>query len=438
PEGITEEVHIRLKTSTSQTLAHAAEEKKKTLEELIPPYLLNYREQFEKGAAERFPESRPYDHAIELKPDFKPINKPIYKLDATQTKLMEEFIEENLRKNYIRPSTSPIASPFFFVAKKEKGALRPCQDYRDLNAGTVKNAYPLPLVGDLLDKFKGATIFSKLDLRNGYNNIRIKDGDQWKAAFRTSKGHYEPYGLCFSDSTNSRATFQAFMDDTLSDFISEGWCVVYMDDILIFSKNKEEHQQRTIRLLQRLKERDLFLKPEKCEFDVTEVIFLGLVIRPGQIAMDPVKVAGIKDWLPPDTVTGVRSFLGFGNFYRKFIGKYAEIARPLNDLTCKGKEFVWTDECQTAFDKLKRKFLEDPVLIIPDMEKPFLLETDASKFASGGVLRQKGSDGEWHPCGYISNSFNQAERNYQIYNRELLGMIRGLKVLQCLCKRHTN
>ncbi|EEB95833.1 hypothetical protein MPER_05140, partial [Moniliophthora perniciosa FA553] len=117
----------------------------------------------------------------------------------------------------------------------------------------------------------------------------------------------------------------------------------------------------------------------------------------------------------------------FGNFYRKFIGKYAEIARPLNDLTCKGKEFVWTDECQSAFDKLKRKFLEDPVLIIPDIEKPFLLETDASKFASGGVLRQKGSDGEWHPCGYISNSFNQAERNYQIYDRELLGMIRGLK-----------
>ncbi|EEB98128.1 hypothetical protein MPER_02420 [Moniliophthora perniciosa FA553] len=217
------------------------------------------------------------------------------------------------------------------------------------------------------------------------------------------------------------------MNDTLSDFISEGWCVVYMGDILIFSKNKEDHQQRTICLLQRLKERDLFLKPEKCEFDVTEVIFLGLVIRPGQIAMDPVKVAGIKDWLPPDTVTGVRSFLGFGNFYRKFIGKYAEIARPLNDLTCKGKEFVWTDECQSAFDKLKQKFLEDPVLIIPDIDKPFLLETDTSKFASGGVLRQKGSDGEWHPCGYISNSFNQAERNYQIYDRELLGMIRGLK-----------
>ncbi|EEB97537.1 hypothetical protein MPER_03120, partial [Moniliophthora perniciosa FA553] len=163
PEGITEEVHIRLKTSTSQTLAHATEEKKKSLEELVPPYLLDYRKQFEKGAAERFPESRPYDHAIELKPDFKPINKPIYKLDAVQNKLMEEFIEENLRKGYIRPSTSPIASPFFFVAKKEKGALRPCQDYRDLNAGTVKNAYPLPLVGDLLDKFKGATIFSKLD-----------------------------------------------------------------------------------------------------------------------------------------------------------------------------------------------------------------------------------------------------------------------------------
>ncbi|EEB88998.1 hypothetical protein MPER_12960 [Moniliophthora perniciosa FA553] len=216
-----EEVHIRAKTSTSQTLAQAQEEKKRSLEELIPSYLLDFRSQFEKGKAERFPESRPYDHAIELKPDYVPKKQGLYRLNETETKVMEEFINENLRKKYIRPSVSPIAAPFFFVSKKEKGALRPCQDYRDLNSGTVKNAYPLPLVGKLLDKLKGATIFSKLDLRNGYNNIRIKDGDQWKAAFRTEKGLFEPMVMFFG-LANSPATFQAFMDDTLSDFIGEG------------------------------------------------------------------------------------------------------------------------------------------------------------------------------------------------------------------------
>ncbi|EEB88985.1 hypothetical protein MPER_12974 [Moniliophthora perniciosa FA553] len=152
-----------------------------------------------------------------------------------------------------------------------------------------------------------------------------------------------------------------------------------------------------------------------------------MVIRPGHIAMDPVKLAGIRDWLPPDSVTGVHSFLGFGNFYRKFIGKYAQVAKPLNDLTKKGTPFVWSKECQSVFAALKRKFLKELILIILDLDKPFLLETDASKWASRGVLRQKGPDGEWHPCRYISHSFNQAEQNYQIYNRELLAMICGLK-----------
>ncbi|EEB92947.1 hypothetical protein MPER_08468 [Moniliophthora perniciosa FA553] len=203
PKGITEEVHIRLKTSTSQTLAHATKKKKNLWKNLIPPYLLDYRKHFEKGAAELSPESRPYDHVIELRPDFKPINKPIYKLDATQTKLMEEFIEENLRKDYIRPSTSPIASPFFFVAKKEKGALRPCQDYCDLNAGTVKNAYPLPLFGDLLDKFKGATIFQNLIYEMVTTTSELKMVINGKWLFEPVKDTTNPRS-CSSDSLTPR------------------------------------------------------------------------------------------------------------------------------------------------------------------------------------------------------------------------------------------
>uniref|UniRef100_A0A0W0F716 Reverse transcriptase domain-containing protein n=1 Tax=Moniliophthora roreri TaxID=221103 RepID=A0A0W0F716_MONRR len=178
---------------------------------------------------------------------------------------------------------------------------------------------------------------------------------------------------------NSPATFQAFMDDILSDFMAEGWCLVYMDDILIYSTNEQEHQERLRRLLQRLKDQDLYLKPHKCEFDVKEVVFLGLVIRPSTIGMDPVKLAGISDWPAPTTVTGVRSFTGFANFYRKFIGRYAEIARPLYDLTKKGVLFLWGNACQDAFETLKRKFSQQPLLQIPDPSKPFVIEADASK-----------------------------------------------------------
>ena len=226
---------------------------------------------------------------------------------------MDEFIDNNLRKGYIWESKSPQASPFFFVSKKD-GSLRPCQDYRYLNEGTVKNSYPLPLVPELVDKVQGATIFSKMDLRSGYNNVRIKEGDQWKAAFKCSCGLFEPtvmfFGLC-----NSPPTFQAMMDDLFHDMIDEGWMVIYMDDILIFSKDAGVHIDRTRRVLQCLREHDLFLKPEKCFFDVVEVEFLGLIIRPGFVAMDPTKLQGIRDWPAPSTVKGVRSFLGFGNFY---------------------------------------------------------------------------------------------------------------------------
>uniref|UniRef100_A0A0W0FG09 Reverse transcriptase-rnase h-integrase n=1 Tax=Moniliophthora roreri TaxID=221103 RepID=A0A0W0FG09_MONRR len=406
-------------------MAHQHQTVKKEIEELIPNYLIGYRDRFEKGKAERFPPTQTYDHTIDLKSDFVPRNCKLYPLSPVEQEEQDKFLEENLRKGYIRKSKSPMASPFFFVAKKEKGALRPTQDYRELNKGTVKNAYPLPLISELLNKLKGATIFTKLDLRNGYNNVRIKDGDQWKATFKTNRGLFEPTVMFFGLS-NSPATFQAFMNDILSDFIDEGWCVVYMDDILIFSKDQKEHRERMERLMRRLKEHDLFLKPKKCEFDVTEVVFLGMVIRPGYITMDPVKLAGIAEWEPPQTIKGVRAFLGFGNFYRKFIGKYAHLTRPLNDLLQKNRKFDWTMQCQLAFDLLKTKFLSEPILVMPDIDKPFIIEADASKWATGAVLKQKGADGEWHPCGYLSKSFSPTERNYEIYDRELLAIYRAL------------
>ncbi|ESK93869.1 reverse transcriptase-rnase h-integrase [Moniliophthora roreri MCA 2997] len=319
-----------------------------------------------------------------------------------------------------------MASPFFFVGKKEKGKLRPTQDYRRLNHGTIKNAYPLPLVSDLIDKLKDAQIFLKLDLHNGYNNVQIKDGDQWKAAFKTNRGLFEPTVMFFG-LMNSPTTFQAFMDDVLGDFMAEGWCLVYMDNILIYSETEDQHRDRTIRLLQRLKEQDLYLKPHKCKFDVREIDFLGLIIRPGEIAMDRTKLSGISEWPAPTTVTGVRSFTRFTNFYRKFIGNYSAIAKPLYDLTKKGVQFKWTGACEAAFQTLKRRFQKQPVLRLPDPKRPFIIETDASKWASGGVLRQQGPDGELHPCGYISHAFDAAEQNYEIYDRELFAIVRALE-----------
>uniref|UniRef100_A0A0W0GEN7 Putative reverse transcriptase-rnase h-integrase n=1 Tax=Moniliophthora roreri TaxID=221103 RepID=A0A0W0GEN7_MONRR len=419
------EVLIGAKITASQEMAHQQQMVKREIDELIPKYLLGYRDRFKKGKAEQFPPARAYNHAIDLKPDFVLRNCKLYPLSPVEQVEQDKFLEENLRKGYIRKSKSPMVSPFFFVAKKEKGALQPTQDYRELNKGTVKNTYPLPLILELLDKLKGAMVFTKLDLRNGYNNVRIKDGDQWKAAFKTNRGLFEPTVMFFGLS-NSPATFQVFMNNILSDFIDEGWCVVYMDDILLFSKDQAKHREWTERLMCCLKKHDLFLKLEKCEFDVTEVVFLGMVIRPGYIAMDSVKLAGIAKWEPPQTVKGVRAFLGFGNFYRKFIGKYAQLTRPLNDLLQKNQRFEWTRECQIAFDLLKAKFLSEPILIMPDIDKPFIIEADASKWATGAVLRQKGTDGEWHPCGYLSKSLSPMEQNYEIYDRELLAIYRAL------------
>lgn len=230
-----------------------------------------------------------------------------------------------------------------------------------------------------------------MDLRAGYNNVRIKEGDKYKAAFAVpgTQGKppqlYEPmvmfFGLC-----NSPATFQRMMNTIFADMLEEGWVVIYMDDILIFSDNPDVHRERTRRILQRLQQHDLYLKPEKCFFDVEEVEFLGLLIRPHYVKMDPTKLDGIRNWPTPTTVKQVRAFIGFGNFYRKFIDHFSDLARPLIDLTKKDMRWDWTPERDRAFRTLKQKFTAAPVLLMPDDAHPFSLGADASKFATGAVL----------------------------------------------------
>jgi len=277
-----------------------------------------------------------------------------------------------------------------------------------------------------MDHLRGKKYFTKMDIRWGYNNVRIKEGDEWKAAFKTKFGLFEPTVMFFG-LTNSPATFQRLMDSIFAEEIAEGWLTVYMDDILIASESREDLAEKTRLVLQKLQNNDLYLKPEKCEFNVTRTDYLGFVIEQGQISMDPVKVKGIADWPAPRTLKQLRSFIGFCNFYHKFICRFSDKCKPLNELLKKNTSWDWTPERHSAFEDLKLEFQKEPVLRIPDQNKPFRIEADASKWASGAVLSQADSNGDWHPVAYLSKTFNQAERNYQVYDRELLAIVRALQ-----------
>lgn len=349
----------------------------------------------------------------------------IYPMSVNEQEELDRFLEENLRKGYIQPSKSPISSPVFFIKKKD-GKLRFIQDYRRLNEFTIKNRYPLPLVADIINQLRHAKYFTKFDVRWGYNNVRIKGGHEWKAAFATNRGLFEPLVMFFG-LTNSPATFQALMNSIFSDLIAAGKVAVYLDDILIFTKTLEEHREIVHEVLKRLEQHDLYLRPEKCEFEQESIEYLGLIISEGQVRMDPVKVAAVKEWPIPTCLREVRGFLGFANFYRRFIHNFAHMARPLNDLTKKEVEWTWEDEQQKAFDSLREAFITAPILALWDPARPTRVEVDASGFATGGALMQQGEDGLWHPIAFRSASMDPAERNYEIYDRELLAIIEALK-----------
>src|SRR4029077_13684459 len=338
------------KTTVAQQLAEAATHKKKrTWQELAPERYHKHGKVFSEEASERFPDRRPWDHAIDLKEDAPTsINCRVYPLSPKEKEEQREFLSQNLRLQRIRRSKSPYASGFFLIRKKD-GKFRPVQDYRNLNKWTIPNKYPLPLISELIYDLAEKRLFSKFDIRWGYNNIRIKEGDEHKAAFKTSEGLFEPTVMFFG-LTNSPATFQTMMDDIFQEEIAQGWLRIYMDDMIIATEDDEIlHELRVNHILDKLEKFDLFLKPEKCKFHQREVEYLGVLIGNGTVKMDPVKVQGISEWPTPETVKDVRSFLGFCNFYRAFIKNFSEIARPLNDLTRKNEQFIWTEERNNAF-----------------------------------------------------------------------------------------
>lgn len=394
---------------------------------LVPKAYWEFGDVFSKNKSERMPIRKPYDHAIDFEEGASlPRPAKLYPLSPKEKNSLDEWINEELRKGYIEPSKSKVASPVFFVKKKD-GSLRLVQDYRKLNEITVKNRYPIPRIGDLINSLSQAKVFTKLDLRWGYNNVRIKKGDEWKTAFTTHRGLFQAkvmyFGFC-----NAPATFQSMMNEILRDLILEGKVMVYLDDILIFTQDVKENRRITREVLRRLRENDLFAKPEKCFFEKDRIEYLGMIISHGHVEMDPAKVAGVTEWPRPTKVKQVQAFLGFANFYRRFIKDFAKIAKPLTILTKKDQKWIWDDAQEQAYQNLKKAFTTAPILRIPDDENPFRLETDASDFATGAVLSQLDpTDGLWHPVAFYSKSLNEHERNYEIYDKELLAIIRALE-----------
>ncbi len=386
----------------------------------VPTEYLDLKEVFSKSRAASLPPHRPYDCAIELMPGKTPPKGKLYSLSAPERGAMEKYISDSLATGFIRPSSSPAGAGFFFVGKKD-GSLRPCIDYRGLNSITVKNTYPLPLMSSAFERLQGASIFTKLDLRNAYHLVRIRQGDEWKTAFNTPRGHFEylvmPFGL-----SNSPAVFQALVNDVLRDMVDQ-FIYVYLDDILIFSTSLQEHVQHVRRVLQRLLENGLFVKAEKCEFHAQSVPFLGHIVSAEGIRMDPEKIMAVVEWPSPDSRKALQRFLGFANFYRRFIRNFSQLASPLTALTSPRTTFRWSDAAEAAFAKLKSRFVSTPILTTPDPSRQFVVEVDASEVGVGAVISQRSpTDDRMHPCAFLSHRLSPAERNYDIGNRELLAV----------------
>ena len=390
------------------------------------------------GALPGLPDDSGFQHVINLQPDAKAVNRAPYKMSPAELDELRKQLNELLELGLIRHSTSPYGSPVLFVRKPD-GSMRMCIDYRALNALTIRNSNPLPRIDECFDRLQGASYFSSLDLKSGYHQIRIQETDVPKTAFNTRYGKYEwlvlPFGLC-----NAPPSFQAKMNEVLGDYVDK-FCLVYLDDICIYSRTLEEHQQHLQLVLKRLQENGLILNTKKCSFLKRELNFLGFTINADGILPSPSKIKAIQEWKRPSNVQEVRQFVGLAQHYRRFIPLFAAIASPLTDLTkgtgSKRRPVIWTTECQNSFDKIKSLLTSSPVLLLPDMTKPFRIETDSSDFGVGAVLLQPADNTDysknssWHPIAYESKKLSSAERNYPAQERELLGVIHALRTWEC-------
>ncbi|KAL0561349.1 hypothetical protein IC582_001774 [Cucumis melo] len=366
------------------------------------------------------PPHREVEFAIELEPGTVPISRAPYRMAPAELKELKVQLQELLDKGFIRPSVSPWGAPVLFVKKKD-GSMRLCIDYRKLNKVTVKNRYPLPRIDDLFDQLQGATVFSKIDLRSGYHQLRIKDEDVPKTAFRSRYGHYEFIVMSFG-LTNAPAVFMDLMNRVFREFL-DTFVIVFIDDILIYSKTEAEHEEHLRMVLQTLRDNKLYAKFLKCEFWLKQVSFLGHVVSKAGVSVDPAKIEAVTGWTRPSTVSEVRSFLGLAGYYRRFVENFSRIATPLTQLTRKGAPFVWSKACEDSFQNLKQKLVTAPVLTVPDGSGSFVIYSDASKKGLGCVLMQQGK-----VVAYASRQLKSHEQNYPTHDLELAAVVFALKI----------
>jgi hypothetical protein len=397
------------------------------LARVLPDEFKEFAEVFSKEASNVLPPPRAYDHKIQIEDPKGPESlgySPLRQQSTYELQEVKRFLEENLQRGFIEPSQSPFASPVLFV-KKPNGALRFCVDYRKLNDITRKDRYPLPLIHETLARLARAKIYTKLDIRQAFHRIRMHPDSEELTTFRTRYGAYKCKVL-WEGLTNGPATYQRYMNDVLFEYL-DVFCTAYLDDILIYSDDPLEHDEHVRKVLQRLRDAGLQADIKKSEFKVKRTKYLGFIISTEGIEVDPKKISVVKNWQPPRNVKGVQGFLGFCNFYRRFITEYGRIAKPLTALTRKGLVFKWTDQCQEAFNKLKEAMLSAPILRYYDPELPTMVETDASNGVVAGVLSQQDSETElWHPIAFFSKNMQPAELNYDIHDKEMLAIVLSL------------
>ncbi len=370
-------------------------------------------------------ERRPgIDHKIELTGPNTLTFEPLRKMTDEQLTEAKRYIVDHLHKGFIAPSNAPHAAPILF-AKKEDGSLRFCVDFRKLNELTKKDPYPLPLIDEMMARICKAKIFTKIDIQQAFHRVRIHQDSEDLVSFRSRYGTFKyrvmPFGL-----TNAPATFQRFINDILMEYL-DVFCSAYMDDILIYSESVAEHEIHVKKVMGILQANNLQADIKKSEFNVTKTKFLGFNVGVDGIEVNPEKVAVIKTWQYANNVRGIQSYLGFCNFYRRFIEGYSRIAAPLVRLTAKETPFRFDDNCRKAWETLREALLSAPVLKHYDPYKETRLETDSSDGVVAGVLSQKHGDGLFHPVGYFSKTMGDAELNYPIHDKELLAIFRSFQ-----------
>ncbi|GJR87696.1 hypothetical protein Tco_0211707 [Tanacetum coccineum] len=368
--------------------------KEKQLEEV--PIVQDFPEVFPEDLP-GIPPTRQVEFQIDLIPGAAPVARAPYRLAPSEMKELSDQLKELSDKGFIRPSSSPWGAPVLFVKKKD-GSFRMCIDYRELNKLTVKNRYPLPRIDDLFDQLQGSSIYSKIDLRSGYHQLRVREEDIPKTAFRTRYGHYEfqvmPFGL-----TNAPAVFMDLMNRVCKPYLDK-FVIVFIDDILIYSKNKQEHAEHLKLILELLKKEQ----------------FQG-------IHVDPAKIESVKDWASPKSATEIRQFLGLAGYYRRFIEGFSKIAKPMTKLTQKKIKFDWSDKAEAAFQLIKQKLCSAPILALPEGNEDFIAYCDASIKGLGAVLMQREK-----VIAYASRQLKIHEKNYTTHDLELGAVVFALKI----------